>query len=297
MIAQYLPALPVLVFFIAGFILRKTGLLTGKIVGMLLKIIYVVMLPALVLSTVPGVRFTAGSRTIPLAAVAVICSTFIASAAATRSMGLGGRQKAVVMTGAIIMNLGITLPFIRAYFGNEGLARLFLFDAPNVLSAFTLAWFIACRYGEGQGGPMLKKALLSPPLWAIGASLAMQALSLRPAPAMAMAFRVAGEPAIPLILIALGASIRFPIAISPALAAGIVLRMGVGLSAGLIASALLGLEGIDRAVVLICSTAPAGYNTLTFASVEKLDIDLAASLVAVTMLIGLILFPLLVMLV
>ena len=75
---------------------------------------------------------------------------------------------------------------------------------------------------------------------------------------------------------------------------GLTLRFGFGLLLGWLASLVLGLEGIDRTVLIACAAAPMGYNTLTYASLEELDKDFAASMVSFSVLLGLIATPILV---
>jgi hypothetical protein len=72
--------------------------------------------------------------------------------------------------------------------------------------------------------------------------------------------------------------------------------MGVGLLIGLAVVAVLQLEGIDRAAVLALAAAPIGFNLLTFTSVEKLDQDLAASAVSMSLLAALFVIPLILLL-
>lgn len=63
------------------------------------------------------------------------------------------------------------------------------------------------------------------------------------------------------------------------------IRMILGLLLGFVFGLLFRLDGLNRLVVLICSAAPVGINTLTFATMEKLDVDFAASLVSLSILI------------
>jgi len=72
--------------------------------------------------------------------------------------------------------------------------------------------------------------------------------------------------------------------------------MGIGFVLGYSLALLFGLDGLERTIVIIGSSAPVGYNNLTFASMENLDKEFAASLVSIAMLIGVILVPLLIFL-
>ena len=57
---------------------------------------------------------------------------------------------------------------------------------------------------------------------------------------------------------------------------------------------LLDLEGLIKSVVLIGASAPVGFNSIIFASMEKLDKEYAASMVSFGILTGLAVIPLII---
>jgi predicted permease len=282
---------PTFAAFSLGIILNKTGIIRRESVDFLLKLIFALTLPALMLSTLPLVELTSDFLYLPLISTIVILVTFAASLLAGRLLGMRGETLAVLLIGTTVMNLGIAMPFIKSFYGDEGLSRLFMFDLPNGLSAFTLSAFIAGRYGASKGRAVWRKFAASPPLWALAAGMGMNLLSLRPYPIAIHVLNEIGELTIPLLLLALGASVRLPKTSITRLLAGISLRMAFGMVTGLILVELFGLEGINRAIAVICASAPAGYNTLMYSSLEKLDIEYAASLVSATMIAGMLLIP------
>ena len=100
----------------------------------------------------------------------------------------------------------------------------------------------------------------------------------------------------PLILVALGVFFSLKIANLPLalLTAGI--RLGGGLVAGLLLATMLGLEGTTYSVIVLCCAAPIGFNALTYSSLAKLDTDLSASAVSISILAGLLYIPVLILL-
>ena len=78
----------------------------------------------------------------------------------------------------------------------------------------------------------------------------------------------------------------------PALA-GTVLRMGGGFLLGNLASGMLGLSHLERAVVIISAAMPAGLNSVIFSTEERLDVELAAAIVALSICVGIALLPML----
>ncbi|TCD47096.1 AEC family transporter [Chlorobium sp. N1] len=285
---------PTFATFLLGFLFRRLRILDDADVDTLFKVIFNLALPALLLSVLPFVSLERSMLALPAASLAVIILTGGAAAISGRFLRLPDRSLGVLYSGAIIMNLGFIMPFVKSFYGDEGLARLFVFDLPNSISAYTLAYALACRSGEGGLWGAIRKVLSSPPVWALGAGITMNLLEVRPGPIEAGILQSLASLAIPLLLLSLGASARFA-AVPPArVLTGIGVRMALGLGAGILLAALFRLEGIDRAIVIIAASAPAGFNTLTFASLENLDRNLAATLVTTGMLISLVLVPLLV---
>ena len=73
----------------------------------------------------------------------------------------------------------------------------------------------------------------------------------------------------------------------------VFVRMGMGLLFGISIANYLGLTETTFIVVALCAAAPVGFNALTFSSMAKLDTSLSSSAVSVSILAGLIYFPLL----
>jgi len=68
-------------------------------------------------------------------------------------------------------------------------------------------------------------------------------------------------------------------------------RMLLGLLIGFSFVVLFDLQGITAAVVILCASAPIGFNCLTFSSLAKLDMNYASSVVSLSILIGLFSIP------
>ncbi|EAT58895.1 AEC family transporter [Chlorobium ferrooxidans] len=284
---------PTFAMFFLGVLLRRTSVLDDRDADTLLKLVFNLTLPALLLSVLPSVELNSKLLLVALISTLIILLTLPAAMLAGKVTGMKPQTSAVLVSGSIIMNLGFVMPFVQSFYGDEGLARLFIFDIPNGVSAYTIAWAFACRSGSNPQHCLNGKLFKSPPLLALALALFMNALSLRPEPLTAKILLTTGTLTIPLVLLALGASFSIKKANPLHLGVGIALRMLLGLSLGLWLTDLLNISGVDRAVVVLCASAPAGFNTLTFASVEKLDREFAATLVAACMIASMVLIPIL----
>lgn len=97
----------------------------------------------------------------------------------------------------------------------------------------------------------------------------------------------------PLILIALGVFFSPRFGRLGLIGLTLAVRMLAGLAVGWFAGRLLGLDGSTLAVVALCSAAPVGFNALTFASLAKLDTELAADILSLSIFLGVIYIPVL----
>jgi predicted permease len=284
---------PTFAIFFLGMLLRRASILDRHAADILFKLVYYLTLPALLLSVLPYVVLSRQMFFLPLISSLVILVTFAAAIVTGKALGMRKPSYAVLVTGSIIMNLGFIMPFVHSFYGDDGLARLFLFDIPNGLSTYIIAYSFACRYGGIAEKPILRRLITSPSLLALIAGVLMNALSLRPDSISMAILHSISKLTIPLVLLGLGVSFSMA-KINPVyLASGIALRMMLGLALGLGLARVFNLDGLDRAIVVLSASAPAGFNTMTFASIERLDREFAATLVASCMIASMILIPLL----
>ena len=96
-----------------------------------------------------------------------------------------------------------------------------------------------------------------------------------------------------LVPMALGIYLNVSKVFSVPVLMAISIRIGLGFLLGLIWVNLFDLEGIIRAVVLMGTAAPIGFNTLVYASREHLDKEFAANIASASMLLALIYLPVL----
>ncbi|MGB7510691.1 MAG: AEC family transporter [Pelodictyon phaeoclathratiforme] len=284
---------PVFATFFLGMFLRKTSVFDDYAADVLFKLVYHLTLPALLLSVLSWVVISSAMLFLPLLSSLLILLTLAAVLLTGKAIKMQQQSWLVVAGGSMIMNVGFVMPFIQSFYGDDGLARLFIFDLPNGL----LASAVVCTFGNSDGGAtnngLLKKLITSPPLLALMAALLMNALDLRPMPIATSVLHSIGKLTIPLMLLALGASFRITKVNPFHLAVAIALRMVLGLALGVWLASLFGLEGLDRAIVVLSASAPAGFSTISLASIEELDHEFAATLVASSMIVAMILIPVL----
>jgi predicted permease len=292
-----LRTLPIVIMFALGYVLKRMGVFKQESGELMLKIVFFVAAPALVLVSVSGVKLSAEFAVLPIIAPIVYIITFIVASLVGARLGLKRKSLGSFIVGSMLLNTSFALAFFLAAYGKEGLARATLFDFSNALVLFSFGFFVACMYGREkfEWKYALKRVVTAPPLIAmvLGLVLNWQKVAIT-GPALST-LDALGNMMPPLVMLALGIIFTPNLKRLGLVSLGIGLRMGLGLSLGFFFSWLFGLSGLSRLVVLVCCSTPVGFNTLTFASIENLDKELAANMVSYSILIALILAPLIVM--
>ena len=291
-----LKILPIILIFVLGYFLKLLKIFTKDHADIFLKLVFYIAIPALILVSFSNIQLSAKYALLPVSSAIIILSTYLISSLAGKLFKLPRQSFGTFLVGTMILNIGFLLPYIIAIYGDEGLARILIFDFSNGFLAYTFVYFIACKYGKNRYSKklLLKKFVFATPFWGLIFGIIIN-LSEVKIPILAFNFlEQLGNLAIPLLMISIG--IYFTpkaVKIFPMITA-IFIRSGIGLIIGYLLVLLFEFEGLTQTIVLIASAAPIGFNTLTYASLEKLDKEFAASMVSFSILLGLIFVPVLI---
>jgi hypothetical protein len=290
--------LPIFIYFGLGMLLRRAGVAEKAHGDFLLRFVFFVTLPLLILTAVPKLAFTPEKALLPVINIGVNLLCMLAAWLAIRLRGLDNRTAGTLLVNTGILNNSFMFPFILAVYGQSGFADAILFDFGNALMMATFVYVLAFKYGGESGSrwTMLLRIMKSPLVWSLFIAIALSLTATAvPAPVLGVLTPLAQMTG-PLILVALGMFFslrvtRVPLAL---LTAGI--RLGVGLAGGILLATLLGLDGQTFTVIVLCSAAPIGFNALTYSSLAKLDTEFSASAVSISLLAGLFYIPVLILL-
>lgn len=288
-----LQLVPVFAGVVAGLVLVRTGIATRGQGRFVFVFAFHVCVPALVFDAVSDAQLSAQVLTLPLAALLAITGGYLAGRAVSRGMDLAPERLAVFLMACMIVNTGFTFPFIEARLGQEGIARLIAFDVVNAGLVLTWVYSIAVRANpDGEGGGRMWRALVtSPPLWGFALGLAVNVGDATVPPVIADLVAVFGRPTGFLLTVGIGMLLVFePSELRVGIRA-IVTRLITSSAIGLTIIAVFGLDGVERAVLLALCVAPVGFNTVTFATLENLDVRLATGTASLSLLVSLVLVP------
>jgi predicted permease len=289
--------IPIFAFFAIGILLRRQGLAERQHGDFLLRFVFFVTLPLLILNSVSGIEFTGDKAVLPLLNIGVNLGCFALTLLVARWKGLDRVTTGTLLVGTTIVNNSFMFPFTLAVYGEAGFADAILWDFGNAIMMATFVYALAFRYGgeAQQGWGMLLRILKSPLVWSLLISVLL-ALTHTPLPAQVVAVAAPlGQMTGPLILVALGIISSLQLAKLDLALWTIGIRMVFGLLCGVALATLAGLDGNTFKVVALCAGAPIGFNAVTLCSMSKLDTELSASGVSLSILAGLLWIPVLIL--
>jgi len=278
--------LPILLVASFGFLLRRRielhlGTLTG--------LVFNVLSPCLVFSSLVSSRLS-GSELALLAAFALINILVMGGLAfgLARLLRLARGETAALLVVVMFVNggnYGLTLLQLR--YGDDGIGRGVVYYVTSTLLFYTLGVFIASM-GRQTWRASLRRMTRLPAVYAALLALIVYELNITIPQPILRGITVAGNGAIPVMLIILGAQMadlrrgeptRY---VWPTLG----LRLLIGPLIGVAVASVLGLAGLDRSAMIIQAGMPTAVFTLVLASEFDLPSQVVARIVVFSTLIS-----------
>jgi len=273
--------------FTLAIILRRTGVVREKHIGLLVRYVVTASLPCLTLNVIGTLDLRNAHFDVAVIAWAVMLAGAALSWAVGRAAGFDGKRLRVFMLVTTFPNTGfLGYPLAYALFGGAGLSYAVLYDQMGMFPVFlSLGFFIA------GGKESLLESLKFPPLLALVAALALNVLGLPPAGPISAILGGIGWTTLPLTIFLIGAKIRFtalrdtrPVVLC------LLLRMIV-IPVILIAILhLMGKSGLPYRVTIMESAMSPALTTSILALKYRLDEDLAVACISAGTLICLAMF-------
>jgi predicted permease len=200
----------------------------------------------------------------------------------------------LIATGCI-NSVYFAYPVVLATFGDEGLARAVLFDLGQTTLTLTVIYALAVWHGAAS--PSARSSLIrffsAPPLWALTIILLLKFFDIHLPSWLRELLIPLHLTTTPLASLVLGLSISFDAVCRTwrLTSIAVVVRMGGGFLLGSVAVLLLNLTGLERTVVILISAMPSAVTAVIFATETHLDEDFVASVVALSICLGVAVLP------
>ncbi len=283
---SFLQLLPILVLAGGGFLLTRIYHLSQDT---LIKVIVDFLMPMLIFHAL----YTSDIRAVQVLNLAGI-ATFIVAVLLLLSYGyvkIAGIEAGQFIPPVIFMNSGfLGIPLMKLWGGLAAMNLIVIYDQIQTIYIFTLGILIITGGFNLRGS---KETLKSPMLWAIILGFAFRFLSIPVPDPLLTTLGFGGNAAPPLAAFALGVSLgetRFHF--NRHLFAALVLRIGVGFLCGLAGSAIFGLEGMSRTVVIVAASLPSAVFSSVLPMRYGVKADFAGTMVVVSTILGIITIPL-----
>ncbi|HEX6259141.1 MAG TPA: AEC family transporter [Woeseiaceae bacterium] len=283
--------LPILVYFLIGIILRRSGMASDSEAAFLFRFILYVTLPALVFQAISGATLTRELFLLPVSGLAINLVCMSAAIVYARAASLSPRASGVLVLGAAITNGVFVFSFVLMALGPEALAEAILVDLGNAVFVATFAYSAAGYFGSSRRASLaasLFRTIRSPLFIALAVALVCALGEIKPPVMATRVLSPLGAATIPVTIVALGISFSNVTLRDPLPIRTVLLRMPLGLAAGFFFVWLFGFTGVTATVVLVAAASPIGFSSVTLASVARLDTEQAVAALSLSVAIGLV---------
>jgi hypothetical protein len=289
-------SLPILSLVVVGFVLKKVRIIHAGDGPVMTRFILNITLPAVIFLSVSRANIEP-LRLVFLASLGILVALALRfiSDRTIRTLNLESEVAGVIIVGATVMNIGAFLfPVVHTVFGSEGVSRLAAFDLGNSLVASSYGYYLATCFGNKTPCGVqnsIKRAFKVPILWASILGMIVNLSGLALPTFLFKLIEPVGSANTPLAMIALGTFLEFKFPKWKLMGLTVFLRMVVGFGIGQVLIYLFHLQGVERAAVGLGSAMPVGMVTLVYAVSEGLDAEFAAAVISLSIVIGLVVMP------
>lgn len=289
-----------ILIFLTGALFRSLNILNKSHAERLASIVFSFSLPATILVSLDGVPFTPTAWKLPAAAALVTLPMVLIVFPLARLLHLPRpTEGGFLIASGCINSIYFAYPVILATLGDVALVQAILFDLGQTTLTLTLLYALAVWYGTAtatsasRSRTALRRFLSAPPLWALACVLTLKFLGVRLPSWLRELLLPLHLTTTPLASLVLGLSISLSAVrhLLPLALLGVVVRMGGGILLGFAGAYLLNLTGIERVVVMLVAGMPSAVTAVIFASETGLNEDLVASIVALSICLGVALLP------
>ncbi len=301
----FLSIVPIFLLIVLGHGLRRGGIPSFEFWNMNDKLVYWVLMPALLFSKISTTQLEAGLvgsfAVVILGGFAVAVGFALVSA---RALGMDGPVASSLLQGVTRHNTFIALAVAERLFGPEGLALAALVTAlliptTNITVVSLMVALLRKRGEGGTCGAILHDLTRNPLLLAVGVGIVANLGGTGRIPVVHEVAELLGGAALPIVLLCVGANIRLR-AMTAAMVPTLMSMLGkmvVFPAAILLLALAMGLSPTETLVAVLFGAVPTAAAGYTLARQMGGDAPLMAAMITLQTMLALVTMPLTVVLV
>jgi len=271
-----------------GYLLKRKNFLPDLVWQSLSPLCYWVLFPGLLFDLMTKMELSAavlGPFTLTIAAASVVIVGY--ALVTGRAAGMDGAARSSLVQGALRHNSFLVLAILQGAFGAAALqlaalAIACLVPISNIISVVAILVLTGKGRDRGMKRAILAEILRNPLLGAMAVGIGVNLLQIPVPPFVANAAAMLGNGALPLLLLGIGASLRFSAIRGHAVPLGLAVMAkilvfplaftGIGY--------LLGLDAMSLVVLAAIGAAPTANSTYTLAAELGGDARLMAEIIS-----------------
>lgn len=278
--------MPIILYFLIGYILKIFNILKKEEASVLLKLIFYLMSPAVIITSVSTMEFSKTLIYYPISAICIHVVMFFIGKIVSKKIKLNEKERKVFRGASLIMNLTFILPFFISFFGEKNVYLLSLFDAGNLIMVTTVVYSIFASNDSESIVEKMKKILKSPLIIGLIIGILINISKIQIPLGLEITLKQIASVTGVLIMIALGAYFtpKFSKLKLSLLIVG--LKMIGILIVGTIIGKAFPLDEMGKTIILLGALSPVGNNVLTYVFITDGDMELAINVVSLSIIIS-----------
>lgn len=278
--------MPIILFFIIGYTLKMLKILSKEDASVLLKLIFYLMSPAVIIISVSSMEFTKTLIYYPISAICIHCVMIVIGIIFSRFLKLTDNERKIFRGGTLIMNMTFILPFFIVFFGEKNVYLLSLFDAGNLVMITTIVYSIFVSQKDDSIKDKIVKIIKSPLIMALAIGIVINITKITIPEGIKITLQQIASVTGVLIMIALGAyftpkfsRLKLSLIIIAVKVIGILI-------VGTIVGRILPLDDMGRTIILLGALSPVGNNILTYVFITDGYMELAINVVSLSIILS-----------
>ncbi|MBU3842300.1 MAG: hypothetical protein IAA47_04865 [Candidatus Fusobacterium pullicola] len=273
--------MPIILYFLIGYSLKKFGVLKKEEAGVLIRLVFYLMSPAVIITSMSSMKFSETLIYYPISAICIHIFMYFLTLIIANKLKISDKEKVIFRGSTLIMNMTFVLPFFIVFFGEENVYLLSLFDAGNLLMVTTVVYSIFIT-NSGSLLNKIKTVLKSPLIISMIIGALLNITGIRLPRGVEITIQNIASITGTVIMIALGAYFTPKFSKLKLSVIVILVKMLGVLFIGTILGKVLPIDEMGKMLILLGAMSPVGNNVLSYALITDGDVEMATNVISLS---------------